>query len=201
MPSARSLQELVAQLRAGCEDAAAELVQRYGPEIHRYIHYRLTDPRLRALVDSLDVCQSVLGSFFVRLSTGELRLDDSRQLMGLLVVMARHKLCDLARKQGALRRQGFRDAVRDQATLNSIPQAGNDPAEMVAGQEILNAVCGKLAVDEQTMFGMRLAGCDWGEIAAQCQTTAEAARKRMTRAVDRAARELGLEGRRSPAEE
>ena len=124
MSSTRSLQELVARVRAGSQDAAAELVQRYGEEIHRYVHYRLTDPRLRALVDSLDICQSVLGNFFLRLSTGELRLDDSRQLMGLLAVMARHKLCDVARKQGAWRRQGFRDATRDQDALRFDPAGG-----------------------------------------------------------------------------
>jgi RNA polymerase sigma-70 factor (ECF subfamily) len=180
-------------VRAGSQDAAAELVQRYGEEIHRYVHYRLTDPRLRALVDSLDICQSVLGNFFLRLSTGELRLDDSRQLMGLLAVMARHKLCDVARKQGAWRRQGFRDATRDQDALRSIPQAGGgDPADAMAEREILDAVCQKLSDDEQKMVTMRLAGCDWAEIAMQCQATPEAARKRMTRALDRAARELGL---------
>ncbi len=192
MPSVLTLQELVARLRGGSQDAATELVQRYGGEIQRYVHYRLTDPRLRALVDSLDICQSVLANFFLRLSRGELRLDDSRQLMALLTVMARHELCDVARKQGSLRRQGQRKAIRDQETLNSIPQTGDDPAEMVAGRELLDAVCRKLSDDEQKILEMRLAGCNWAEIAKQCQTTPEAVRKRMTRALDRAAKQLGL---------
>jgi RNA polymerase sigma-70 factor (ECF subfamily) len=192
MQSALSLQELVIRLRTGSQEAATELFARYGEEIHRYVHYRLTDPRLRTLVDSLDICQSVLGNFLLRLSKGELRLDDSRQLMGLLTVMARHKLCDVARKQAALRRQGFRGTIRGQDALNSIPQAGNDPADMVGEQELLAAVRKKLTEGEQMLVEMRLAGCDWAEIAHQCQTTPEAARKRMTRALDRAARELGL---------
>ena len=50
----------------------------------------------------------------------------------------------------------------------------------MAEREILDAVCQKLSDDEQKMVTMRLAGCDWAEIAMQCQATPEAARKRMT---------------------
>ena len=63
---------------------------------------------------------------------------------------------------------------------------------MVAEREILDAVCQKLSEDEQKMLEMRLAGSDWAEIAVQCQTTPEAARKRDDTALDRAAGELGL---------
>ena len=58
---------------------------------------RLTDPRLRRVLDSMDVCQSVLASFFVRAAAGQYDLDDPSQLIALLVRMAQNKLAGQAR--------------------------------------------------------------------------------------------------------
>ena len=54
----------------GEEQAATELVQRYEPELRRFVRFRLTNGRLRRHVDSVDICQSVLGRFFVGLFAG-----------------------------------------------------------------------------------------------------------------------------------
>jgi hypothetical protein len=56
--------ELIERVRGGDGDAATELVQRYEPAIRRVVRLRLTDPRLRRAFDSMDVCQSVLASFW-----------------------------------------------------------------------------------------------------------------------------------------
>src|SRR5262249_31129664 len=61
-----SFGDFLRRLRAGDEQAAVELVQRYERVIRREARLRLTDPRLGRLVDSVDICQSVLASFFVR---------------------------------------------------------------------------------------------------------------------------------------
>src|SRR5215813_13431984 len=84
----------VRRVRAGDQDAAAELVRRYEPEIRLMVRtwLRLRDPRLRRVFDSMDVCQSVLASFFVRAAVGEYDLDQPQQLVRLLVGMARNKL-------------------------------------------------------------------------------------------------------------
>src|SRR6516225_7135137 len=57
---------LIRRLRGGDPRAAEELVREYEPAIRLEVHCRLRDPRLRRAFDSLDVCQSVLASFFVR---------------------------------------------------------------------------------------------------------------------------------------
>ena len=58
----------------------------------------------RRLLDSADICQSVLGSFFFRAAGGQYDLNEPSQLIRLLVVMARNKLNFQIRKQRAQRR-------------------------------------------------------------------------------------------------
>ena len=49
--------ELMARTRSGDQDAAQQLVREYEPEIRRAARLRLTDPKLRRIVDSIDICQ------------------------------------------------------------------------------------------------------------------------------------------------
>src|SRR5438046_943040 len=94
-----SFQDLIRRLREGDADAAAEIVRQYEKEVRRAIRVRLTDPRLRRTLDSMDVCQSVLANFFLRASAGQLDLDEPRDLVRLLVTMARNKVIDKARRE------------------------------------------------------------------------------------------------------
>ncbi|MBI3466204.1 MAG: hypothetical protein HY000_24585 [Planctomycetes bacterium] len=59
MSGAHSFREMIRRVRAGDEDAATELVRQYEPEIRREVRMRLTDPRLRRGIESVDICQSV----------------------------------------------------------------------------------------------------------------------------------------------
>src|SRR5436305_8371028 len=94
------------RIRAGDAEAAAELVRRYEPVIRTEVRVRLFDRALRRRFDSLDVCQSVLASFFLRAAAGEYDLDTPEQLVGLLKKMAFHKLANQVRRH--------RGAGRDQ---------------------------------------------------------------------------------------
>lgn len=67
--------EFLRRIRAGDEHAAAELVRRYEPAIRLEVRLRLGDPRLRRVLDSMDICQSVLASFFVRAAVGQYDLE------------------------------------------------------------------------------------------------------------------------------
>src|SRR5437868_5414718 len=96
--------DLTRRVRAGDEAAAAELVRLYEPAIRRAARVRLVDPRLRRVFDSMDVCQSVLASFFVRAALGQYELDTPEQLLRLLATMARNKLANQANRQKADRR-------------------------------------------------------------------------------------------------
>jgi hypothetical protein len=67
-------EHLIGQVRRGDEHAAAELVRRYEKALRLAVHVRLSDPGLRRLLDSTDICQSVLASFFVRVAAGQYEL-------------------------------------------------------------------------------------------------------------------------------
>src|SRR5271168_2063640 len=102
--------ELIQQVRAGDEAAATEVVRRYEHALLREIRLRLRDPRLRRALDSIDICQSVLASFFLRAASGQYQLETSSQLLRLLVAMARNKLASQARHSYVTRRDP--DALR-----------------------------------------------------------------------------------------
>jgi hypothetical protein len=78
-----SFRDLILRVRAGDEAAAADLVRRYEPAIRRAVRLRLRDPCLGRLCDSMDVCQSVLASFFVRAALGQYDLNSTDQLLRL----------------------------------------------------------------------------------------------------------------------
>ena len=75
MSELRSFEELLQQVRAGDQEAARQLVQRYEPAIRRAVRFRLADSRLARLMDSMDICQSVLASFFLRAAAGQYDLE------------------------------------------------------------------------------------------------------------------------------
>jgi len=79
--------ELLRRIRGGDAEAAVELVRRYEPQIRLEVRLRLRDRRLRRLVDSMDICQSVLSSFFLRVAAGECDLERPEQLLNFLIAM------------------------------------------------------------------------------------------------------------------
>ena len=73
--------DFLRRVRAGDEQAAAELVSRYESAVRVEVRMRLADSRLRRVLDSMDLCQSVLASFFVRAAAGQYDLERPEQLV------------------------------------------------------------------------------------------------------------------------
>jgi hypothetical protein len=185
--------ELLRRVRQRDERAAAELVRRYEPAIRVAVRVRLTDHRLRRLLDSVDVCQSVLANFFVRAASGQFELERPEQLVRLLVTMARNRLLNLAAEHRAARRDQRRllPVGADEAGL---ADPGASPSRVVAGQELLSEFRRRLSDEERHLADQRAQGRAWAEIAAGRAEQPNAVRMRLARALDRVARELGLEG-------
>src|SRR3954463_9974728 len=101
MPIPPSYHDLIRGIRAWEPAAAAELIRRYEPAIRRAVRVRLADARLGNLLESMDICQSVLKSFFVRAAAGQYDLETPEQLLKLLSAMARNKLTTQARHEHA----------------------------------------------------------------------------------------------------
>jgi DNA-directed RNA polymerase specialized sigma24 family protein len=192
MSEEESFRDLIRRVRAGDAQATTELVRRYEPAIRLAVHVRLTDPRLRRLLDSMDVCQSVLVSFFMRAASGQYELETPGQLLKLLTTMARNKLVHQAHKQRAARR----DYRRLQGALSGEGEfidSGPGPSEMVADQEMLLELRRRLTAEELHLADQRALGRSWKEIAAEVGGEPNALRMRLTRALDRVTQELGLE--------
>jgi RNA polymerase sigma factor (sigma-70 family) len=195
MPDDIPFADLIRHMRAGDQDAAAELVRRYEPEVRTQLRlWLLRRPApLRRVLDSMDICQSVLASFFVRAVVGQYELDRPEQLVALLIGMARNKLSEQAKYHQSQRRDVRR--VRAQTLEPSeVAAVGDSPSEIVAGQELLNQVRHHLSQEERQLVELRAEGLGWVAVAARLGGTPEGRRKQLARAVDRAFQELGLAG-------
>lgn len=187
--------ELLSRVRTGDGAAAEELVRSYEPELRRAIRVRLTDARLRRLVDSIDICQSVLAGFFVRTVAGQYEIQSPEELLKLLVTMARNRVIDWARRAQADRRDGRRNvSLEDEnGQMRPIVQQQASPVSVLVNRELMENVRSRLAPDELKLMEQRADGLDWNEIAASTGEQPNAVRMRLTRALDRVAAELGLE--------
>jgi RNA polymerase sigma-70 factor (ECF subfamily) len=190
MPS--EFADLIARVRAGDHRAAEELVRQYEPVIRMEVRRRMRDPRLRRSFDSLDVCQSVLGSFFVRASLGQFDLDDPAEVVKLLVGMAHNKLAFQVRKERRQCRDHRRVQALDDGHLE-LAAGGPSPSQLVAGEELLQAVRQELSEEERQLADRRARGRGWAEIAAELGGTAEGRRKQLERAIARVAGRFGLD--------
>jgi RNA polymerase sigma-70 factor (ECF subfamily) len=184
--------DLIRRLRAGDAAAAEQLVRQYEALIRLEVRSRLSDRRLRRAFDSMDVCQAVLGSFFVRAAAGQFDLGRPENLVHLLKGMARRKLAHQARQERA--------ACRDVRRLEPVEREGWDgtgaeptPSRVMAGRDLLEKVRDLLAPDERELADRRARGQEWTEIAAELGGTPSGRRKQLGRALDRVARELGLD--------
>ena len=183
---------LIASVKNGDEQAAAELVRHFEPEVRRFIRFRLSSPALRRTFDSLDICQSVLLKFFVEVSAGRLELHEPGQLAALLVTMARNKLTDRVREAHADRRDARRTAQGGDEPLQVVPNPGESPSEALIAREVLAAIDERLNDSERYLIQQRMEGRAWEDLANELGSTSEAVRKRMTRALENAATELGF---------
>jgi RNA polymerase sigma factor (sigma-70 family) len=192
MDSDDSFLNLLGRVRLGDEHASAELVRLYESEVRRFVRYRLNSPRLRRFLDSLDVCQSVFAKFFARIGKGAYELNDPKQLQQLLLKMANNKLLDHYRKIASRRHGGAALDATGQA-VEWVADEAASPAKELEGRELVDLVRGRLSADEQALLDQWMQGDDWPAIASRAGASAEAVRKRFTRAVNRAASELGWE--------
>jgi RNA polymerase sigma-70 factor (ECF subfamily) len=141
----------------------------------------------------MDICQSVFSSFFVRAALGQYELDQPAQLLRLLTAMSRKKLIDHVREEQAARRDHRRLQPGSQ-DLRNARDAGPSPSQEVAGKELLREFRNRLSEEERHLADQRALNRDWVTIAAERGGSPEALRKKLTRAVDRVAQELGLGG-------
>ena len=72
--------------------------------------------------------------------------------------------------------------------------AKNSPLANLSQRDIYMAIRGCLSDEDRYLVDQRGLGREWADIAAEVGGTAEQLRKRLGRALDRAVRQLGLDG-------
>lgn len=189
MPENHTFADLMARLRAGDAAAAEELVRTYEGRIRTIVRVRLS-PSLRRVFDSMDIYQSVMGSFYPRARAGQYELRTPDQLVALLVRMAQNKLVSRARHHFSLRRD-CRKSVTDAGVLDALP-GPPDPGKVVADRELSEKVLGRLGPEERRLAELRVAGWKWEDIAVEMGGTVQGRRKQFERAIARVTAELGL---------
>lgn len=192
MAEADEFPQLMDLVRKGDAAAAERLVRLYEADLRLLARVRLTDPVMRRVCDSMDVCQSVLANFFIRASTGQYEPADSNELLNLLAAMVRNKVIDYARRQKSKRRDVRRTSPADIADI-VVAAPGDSPSQIAANAELLQKFQHQLTEEERRIQELRMAEASWEEIAAAVGGTAGSVRKRWMRTVDRISRELGLE--------
>jgi RNA polymerase sigma-70 factor (ECF subfamily) len=186
--------EFIFRIRQGDELAAEELVRCYEPEIRMEVRgwLRLRNPNLRRVFDSMDICQSVLASFFARAAVGDFDLDEPPQLIRLLVGMARNKVAEQARHHQRQRRD-VRRVGEGGLELEIASGAEQTPSRLASGRELLRKFRELFSDEERGIADLRAQGWDWAAVAGELGGTPDGRRKQLSRAVKRVESDLGLE--------
>lgn len=194
MLSIVAFDKLMIRVQAGDPDAAAELVRHFEPDIRLEVRVRLRiqDGRVRRMLDSMDITQSVLASFFAGVAVGQFAPQHPQQLLGLLVTMARNKLLTQVRNQRRQRRDPRRKESFD-AAVHDVAAAGESPSQIVSSRELLGEFRKRLSAEERLLADRRGDGQPWAAIATEFGGTADGRRKQLERAFARIVRELDLD--------
>jgi hypothetical protein len=186
--------EFICRIRQGDEQAAEELVRRYEPEIRLEVRgwLRLRNPGLKRIFDSMDICQSVMASFFARAAVGDFDLEEPPQLIRLLVGMARKKVAEQSRHHHRQRRDVRRVGEGDLDNAPA-PSSAQTPSRLASGRELLQKFRELLSDDERRIADLRARGTDWAGVAAELGGTPDGRRKQLARAVSRIELDPGLD--------
>jgi RNA polymerase sigma-70 factor (ECF subfamily) len=185
--------ELMRRVRKGDADAAAEIVRRFESPVRVAVRIRLTDPTLRRQFDSMDICQSVLASFFFRAACGEFDVQHPTQLVALLTKMARNKLATQARNNRRQRRDVRRVTARTPTAFAKLVSRSPGPARQAEGRELLREAWQRMDHQLRQIASRRIDGQSWDQVASAMGGSAEARRKEYQRGLDVIANLLGID--------
>lgn len=183
---------LLSRVRDGDAAATRELVRTYERELRIVVRSRLRDRRLRRVLDTMDVCQSVLFNFHVRFAAGQYDLSTPEELVRLLAEMARNKVTDLARREYAARRDAGR-VVPTPADEVPMQARSDSPSEIATAAELSRLIRVRLPDDIRRISELRREGVGWEAIGEELGAGPEAVRKRFTRCMDQLCNEFRLD--------
>ena len=176
-----AFQDLTRRIREGSEDAAWELVERYGEEIRRAVR-RLLNDKLRSKFDSLDFVQLVWSSFF-RARDQLDRFECPAALAKFLIVMTRNKVGMETRRR--LRTEKY-NVHRETPLDEPEPRTSSDSKQptpshiAIAHEQYLRMLSGQPS-HYRRIVQLRLEGFTHQEIADQLGLAESTVRRFLTR--------------------
>lgn len=174
------LESMLARVRAGDREAAAEVMQRYGPILRRRFRHKL-GRSLRRLFDSQELSSTVARRFDQFVRSGKVRAETPGQLVALIEQIANNALARKIRVMENLQRvECGDDSTLASALLQRLREAdraGPEEAELEIDR-ILRAL---ESPEEREMLSLWLGGSSHGVIATHLDISPAAARKRWER--------------------
>ena len=171
MPGPTDSQTLLRLLRAGDEKAAQQVFDAYVNSLLHLARRRISQ-RLSRRVDPEDIVQSVFRTFFSRVKSGQLLIEEEDDLGKLLTRITVYK---------ALRQVAWHTAAKRDCTQEGEPGAPLDLAEqpalapspdtVVAFVDLLEHFLAALRPQDREVLGMRLEGYGTSEIARKLGTS------------------------------
>jgi DNA-directed RNA polymerase specialized sigma24 family protein len=184
--------EHLRKLRSGDTSAIQDFVSTYEPFIRRSLRFRIHQSALQSAADSVDICQSVLGGFLLRLSAGDYELHSEEDLRNLLFSIANKKFLMLKRRESADKRNRFKTySLSDTPELINVN--GEAPGFQLETGELMLEVAKRLTQSERELLELRRKGTAWSDIAESCAEDQTVLRQRLSRAIRRVSIELGID--------
>jgi RNA polymerase sigma-70 factor (ECF subfamily) len=165
----QEFQHLIAEVRAGSQDAAWTLIERYGPHIQQVVRRRM-HARMRSKFDSVDFVQAVWASFFKE-RTKAAQFDTPEGLMGFLEAMARNKVVDEVRRRMQTQKYGGQreHTLYEEAapSPHSQPHYRDTPSQIAVARERWNRLLADLPEHYRQIIKLRYEGETCEQIAAK----------------------------------
>jgi RNA polymerase sigma-70 factor (ECF subfamily) len=159
-----NIQELLARIKNGDEEAARELLIRYESKVRLVVRRQL--PRLlRSRFDSLDFLQSVWGSFFHKIRTGPNDLNEEQNLITFLAWTARNKVIDEYRRAATQKQDIHREErLENKGDKDGCLAAGDTPSQLAQAHETYDRLRDLLPEDRRVILELKAAGYSCQEI-------------------------------------
>jgi RNA polymerase sigma-70 factor (ECF subfamily) len=172
MPEDSPAQDLLVRLRAGDEQAAAEVFDRFARRLVGLARQKL-GVAMRGKQDPEDAVQSAFKSFFLRYAAGQYELASWDDLWGLLTRITAHKCGHRLEHFHAARRDVHREvsapAADDSSQSWELLARDPTPFEALMLAEVLEELHRSLGVRDRAILTLRLQGAEDAAICVQLQ--------------------------------
>ncbi len=156
---ANEIATFLEKVRAGDEQAARELLNRYEAEV-RLVVRRQLPKLLRSRFDSLDFLQSVWGSFFRRVRSGPSEFEDSRHLVAFLARAAKNKVIDEYRRAASRKQDMHREEPLwgESGRPKELAAQTDTPSQVAQAHEVFDRLQSLLPQDRRSILDLKAEG-------------------------------------------